>query len=164
MRLSLMKGSHDEYLVGSRAEEWVDFSYDKRNVMLLPYNHRFSLLYAQFIHNIGHFGVSTTVAKIRLRFWIVNLAKMVKSIVFRYVPCRILGKNNLEQIMSPLPMERLKPTPPFYYTSLDYFGPFTIKGEVNKRVRGKCYGVIFNGLVSRPVYLDVATDYSTNGF
>ena len=160
-RLSLMKGPRGEYLVGRKGERWLEFSYDKHHVILLPYNHRFSWLYARFIHSISHHGVATTVAKIRLRYWIVNAAKMVKTIIFKCIPCRTQRKKCLEQLMSPLPIERLKPTPPFYYTSLDYFGAFSIRGEVNKRVKGKCFGVIFTGMVSRPVHLDIAVDYSS---
>ena len=39
-----------------------------------------------------------------------------------------------------------------------------MKGEVQKRVRGKGYGVIFTCLVSRAVYVGVANNYSTDGF
>ena len=66
--------------------------------------------------------------------------------------------------MAPLPMERLKPSPPWLYTSLDFFGPFEVRGEVNKRSRGKAYGVLFNCLSCRAVYVDIAADYSTEGF
>ena len=50
------------------------------------------------------------------------------------------------------------------YTSVDLFGPYAIKGEVNERCRGKAYGLIFNCCVSRAVYVDIAADYSTEGF
>ena len=69
-------------MVGSRMENWVEFTYDNLTVPLLPYNNRFSKLYAEHIHKISHTGISTTVAKIRLRFWIMKLAKMVKCIQF----------------------------------------------------------------------------------
>ena len=45
----------------------------------MPFNHRFSRLYAEHIHQIGHLGIAVTVSKIRLKFWILNLGKMVKS-------------------------------------------------------------------------------------
>ena len=56
-------------VVGSRTSKWMHMSYDKSEVILLPREHRFSLLYAEHVHGIGHHGVSTTVSKIRLRFW-----------------------------------------------------------------------------------------------
>ena len=66
--------------------------------------------------------------------------------------------------MSPLPEERLRPSPPFSHVGIDYFGPFEIKGEVQKRVRGKCYGIIITCFSARAVYIDISRDYSTDAF
>ena len=102
--------------------------------MLLPYNHRFSRLFAEYTHKEGgHLGVATTVSKIRLRAWIPRVTKMVKSIRYHCVDCKKRDKQLQEQRMSSLPIERLKPAPAFYFTSLDFFGPFEVRGEVNKR-------------------------------
>ena len=54
--------------------------------------------------------------------------------------------------MAPIPMERLKPYSPFFNTSLDLFGALEIKGEVNKRSKGKSFGVIFTFMFSKAVY------------
>ncbi|XP_033109284.1 uncharacterized protein LOC117110626 [Anneissia japonica] len=62
--------------------------------------------------------------------------------------------------MAPLPLQRLKPSPPWSSVGCDLFGPLKVKGEVQKRVRGKAYGVIFSCLVTRSVHLDLMTDYS----
>ncbi|XP_064107962.1 uncharacterized protein LOC135216519 [Macrobrachium nipponense] len=66
--------------------------------------------------------------------------------------------------MGQVAQERLRPTPPFYHTSLDLFGPLTIRDTVKRRTYGKAYGVIFNCLVSRAVYVDLAESYDTKGF
>ena len=66
--------------------------------------------------------------------------------------------------MAALPIERLKPAPPWSYTSLDLFGPFEVRVEVNKRSRGKVYGVLFNCLVCRAVYVDIACGYNMEDF
>ena len=76
------------WVVGTRTEKWMEISYNRKNSILLPFSHRFSKLYAEFIHSISHVGILATVAKIRLQFWIVNLPKMVKSIVYHCIPCR----------------------------------------------------------------------------
>ena len=39
-----------------------------------------------------------------------------------------------------------------------------MRGEVNKRSRGKVYGLIFSCATSRAVHIDIAADYSTPGF
>ena len=69
-----------------------------------------------------------------------------------------------EQKMGKLPVERLKPAPPFYHCMIDYFGPYTIRGEVNKRASMKVYGVLITDLLTRAVYIDIASDYSTDCF
>ena len=67
------------------------------------------------------------------------------------------------QIMADLPQHRTAPnTPPFHYTSCDYFGPFTVKIGRNKTA--KYYGVIFTCLNTRAVHLEIATDCSTMEF
>ena len=52
------------WMVGSRMENWVEFTYDNLTVPILPYNNRFSKLYAEHINKSSHTGISTTVAKI----------------------------------------------------------------------------------------------------
>ena len=42
--------------------------------------------------------------------------------------------------MGNLPKERLKPAPPWYHTSIDLFGPFTIRDAVKKRTTSKRMG------------------------
>ena len=66
--------------------------------------------------------------------------------------------------MAPLPIERMKPAPAWYTTHIDYFGPFTLKGEVSKRSRGKGFGIIFTCPVTRAIHLDVSGSYNADGF
>ena len=84
--------------------------------------------------------------------------------VNKCVHCCIKFKRLAQQIMSPLPIERIKPSPPFYNVVVDYFGPFIIRGEVQKRVRGKAYGVLITCMSSRAIHLDLAQNYTTDGF
>ena len=103
-------------------------SYNQREVIFLPYSHRISRLYTQFIHNIGHFGIATTASKVRRNFWIIKLQIIAQSVRHHCVPCNRERKIIQEQIMSALPIERLKPAPAWHSTSLDYFGPYEVKG------------------------------------
>ena len=67
------------------------------------------------------------------------------------------------QLMADLPQVRLAPhTPPFHFTSCDYFGPYNVKIGRNKTK--KHYGVIFTCLNKRAVHLELAVDYSTMDF
>ena len=151
-------------VVGSRAEEWLEMSYNNCEVILLPYKHRFSRLYVEFVHKQGHLGTAATTSKTRSRFWITNLQKLAKSVKYNCVVCKKLEKRPMQQVMGSLPEERLKPSPPWYCTGVDLFGPFITRGEVQKRVRGKAYGVLFNCMTTRAVHVDVSDTYSTDGF
>ena len=139
-------------------------TYNKGELVLLPYDHRFSRLYAEHIHQCGHLGALSTTSKIRSRFWIVKLIKLVKATKRNCVICRKMDKKLNAQAMGQLPTDRLKPTPAWYATALDFFGPFKIKDEVKKRTTGKAYGIIFNCFASRAVHVEISPDYSTEKF
>ena len=89
---------------------------------------------------------------------------MVKSIKYNCVTCKELDKRLSEQIMGKLPIERLRPSPAWYCTAIDLFGPFKIQDEVKKRTIGKTYGVIFNSPSTRAVHVNLTADYSTDKF
>ena len=150
-------------VVGGRAERWMEATYNNQKFILLPQSHKLSYLIALHEHKaIGHLGTEATIARIRSKYWIVGVRKIVKGIIYKCVPCKKKNKRCAEQKMSPLPIERLKPSPAFQNIGIDYFGPMLTKGEVQKRVRGKGYGIIITCDVSRAVYLDFVPDYSTN--
>ena len=55
-------------------------------------------------------------------------------------------------------------SPTFTYTTLDLFGPFMVRGFVNRRSSRKAYGVLFVCMFSGAVHIEAADDYSTSGF
>ena len=152
-------------VAGGRCERWNEATWNKQEFVLLPNKHRLSYLIAEQAHRKGgHKGITSTIAAIRREYWIIKVRSLVGNIINKCILCRIRTQKLCEQVMSSLPIERLKPSPPFYHTSVDYFGPFTIRGEVQKRTRGKAYGVIFTCFTTRAVYVDVSHDYSTDAF
>ena len=152
-------------IVGGRAERWMEATWNRQSFILLPQSHRLSFLIAASEHvRIGHLGISSTVATIRAKYWIFGVRKIVKKIRSNCLECKKRLLKFSRQIMSDLPVERLRPSPPFTNVGIDYFGPYTIKGEVQKRVRGKCYGVLIVCMTMRAVYADIAQNYSTDGF
>ena len=151
------------YVVSSRIAK-LQTNYSDNEVILLPYDHPFSRLYVAQTHARGHHGILTTASKVRTKYWIPKLLKLVKSIKFSCIICKKLAKKTSQQVMGQLPEDRLKPAPPWYSTGIDLFGPFKIRDEIKKRTFSKAYGVIFNCLGTRAVYLDLAADYSTEKF
>ena len=148
--------------VGGRTDNAL-VSYETRHPALLPYGHRISRLITEEVHQQGHTGVATTAAKIRRMYWIVRVHDLAKIIKSKCVTCRGANPKTETQIMANLPNCRLTPhSPPFHYTSCDYFGPITVKVGRNKTT--KHYGVIFTCLNTRAVHLEVATDCSAMEF
>ena len=151
--------------ISGRAERWMEATWNQQEFIILPKDHRFSYLIALYEHAAaGHLGVEATVAIIRAKYWIIGIKRIVNSIISKCTDCKRKFKRMAEQKMSPLPIERLKPGPAFNNVGIDYFGPFATKGEVQKRVRGKGYGIIITCDASRAVYLDFVPDYSTPSF
>ncbi|XP_037773183.1 uncharacterized protein LOC119568818 [Penaeus monodon] len=90
------------------------------------------------LHSIDHGGVDLTLAKLQSKFWVPG-ARRVKSVKEKCVTCRKVDKLRMEQKMGQLPDKRLKPSPAFYNTSVDLFGPFLIRDTVKRRSRAKVY-------------------------
>ena len=148
--------------VGGRIDKAI-FSYEEKHPVLLPNEHRISLLITSHMHNHGHPGVATTTAKIRRKYWILKASKLSKAVKFKCVTCREMAHKAETQLMADLPVLRLAPqTPPFYYTACDYFGPFSVKIGRNKKAQH--YGVIFTCLNTRAVHLEMAVDLTTMEF
>ena len=150
--------------VGNRISNWLKENWDRSYLILLPNKSEFSKLVVSSIHSSNHDGVDATVAKVRRRYWIPSLHKLAKAVRKDCVKCRIIDKKVCEQEMGRLPIERLKPSPPFYYTGLDLFDPIYTKDTVKKRVKMKSYGIIFNCLTTRALHLDIACGYDTDNF
>ena len=86
-------------VIGGHAEKWLEMSYNKCKVPLLPFIHRRSCLNAKHIHEEGDQGVSLTTSKVRSSFWIIRLPRMVKSIRYNGVTYKKLDKKTVTQLM-----------------------------------------------------------------
>ena len=149
-------------VIGSRAVEGLKIHFGQELFPILTYRDPLSYLWMKKVHDENHTGITTTVAKSRRKYWIVrarSLSKKIKNSCYR---CRLVDKILAQQLMSPLPLSRLRPSPAWYVTSMDLFGPIMIKDSVKQRTKKKVWGVIFNCLSSRAVHIDVTEDYGTD--
>ena len=113
---------------------------------ILMANTRVAKLYMWRSH-LGHSGpnkcgflhraVAETLARSRRSVWIVRGKQVAKKVCSSCMECRKLKQVALGQQMASLCPESSTVCPPWTYVSLDYAGPVIIKGEVNKRSRGK---------------------------
>ena len=80
-------------VVAGRPERWMQMTWNKQAFILLPKNHRFSILIAEQTHReTGHLGVAATVAVIRSRFWIIDIQRIVRSICYRCAICKLKSR------------------------------------------------------------------------
>ena len=93
-------------------------------------------------------------------YWIVQTNLVVRSFIDRCVRCRYLRGKVGEQKMADLLADRISTEPPFT-VELDMFGPFTVK---HHRKEMKRYGIMFTGLSSRVVHLEVVQNMETDSF
>ena len=138
---------------------------DNEPQYLLPTKHRVTkLLMIRAHEDADHKSRDSTVARFRQKYWTPRAAKLASNVVNRCLPCRLKKRKLVKQKMGLLPEVRSKPAAPFTYTMVDYFGHFYVRGDVQKRVTGKAWGVIFTDLVSRAVHLEAVYSYGTDAF
>ena len=77
-------------------------SYEEKHPVLLPNEHRISLLITSHIHNHGHPGVATTTAKTRQIYWILKATKLRRAVKFKCLTCREMAHNEETQLHRPI--------------------------------------------------------------
>ena len=150
--------------VGERIANWLKENWNRDRFILMPSDSKVMRIYVENLHMVDHSGIESTLAKLQSRFWVIGARKLIKSVKNNCVTCRRLNSETVQQRMGQVIPERLNPTPPFFFTSCDLFGPLFIRDTVKRRTFGKAYGIIFTCLVTRAVYVDLAESYDTKGF
>jgi hypothetical protein len=153
--------------VGKRLSQYNAMAIDPTSLpSLLPEWHWFTLLLMREAHiQSGHRGRDATLARFRQDYWTPSGMKLARKVINECQLCKLRDSRLFNQLMGNPPPERLKPyNPPFDSTMVDLFGPYTIRGEVQKRISGKAYGVIFTDLASRAVHIEGVFGYDTASF
>ena len=129
----------------------------------MPQRHHVTDLLIRNAHETnGHLGPHFVLNQIRLKYWVVHGLQAVKSVLSKCFKCKRQRQPPMQQMMAPLPHERLIPEKPaFTYSGVDYFGPFFVKFG---RAQAKRYGVIFTCLTTRAVHIEIAHSLNTDSF
>ncbi|XP_068224760.1 uncharacterized protein [Palaemon carinicauda] len=163
-RLGPFQAEDGTIMVGQRMERWLKHNWNQDSFILLPGKHPFTVLYISYLHRLDHAGVDVTLCKLQSKFWVPSARKIIRSIKRGCILCRKLDAKVEGQRMGQISDERMSSCPAFYQSAVDIFGHFQIKDNVKKRTTGKAYGVIFNCIVTRAVYIDVVDGYDTYSF
>ena len=155
-------GNYLRVVTSGRLGELLKIGYDVDELTVLDPSHPYVRLVLKSIHEEDHGGDDRTVWKSRIRFWIPQARRIVRSIRNRCYRCKLLNRRNSQQMMAPLPRTRVLPTPAWTFTAIDLFGPIEHVDMVRKRLKEKCWGVVFSCMVSRAVHLDLTQAYHTD--
>ncbi|KRY62161.1 hypothetical protein T4A_13049, partial [Trichinella pseudospiralis] len=90
-------------------------------------------------------------AALRKRFWILKGRSAVKRVLRRCVVCRTENARCLNQIMAPLPKNRLVETHAFDNVEIDFAGPLYVK---EGRTISKIYICLFTCMATRAIHLE----------
>ena len=118
----------------------------------------------QGFSGILHRSVSETIARSRQYAWIVKPKDLAKKICYICYKCRKNKRSLQSQQMARLREESLSICPPWTFISLDYAGPFVIRGEVNRRSRSKCWIIVYVCRSTKAVCLLPTASYDTEAF
>lgn len=135
--------------------------YDARRPILLPRQHRFTMLLVRDQHErMAHQLTNATIAAIRMRFWVPQVRVLVRNVQANCLTCRKRTVRPIAPVQGQLPKDRLTPyVRPFTSTGLDFFGPVAV--TVGRR-REKRWVALFTCLATRAVHLEISTDLSAD--
>ena len=163
-KLKPVQDANGLWVVGERLTRYNAMTADSTLQRLLPTCHPATRLFMERSHRAGHRGRDATLARFRMLYWVPHGSKLARSVKRNCQLCKRREAKFLEQEMGLLPKERLKPSPAFNNVMIDLFGPYTVRGEVQKRTSGKAYGVMFTDLVMRAVHIEAVFGYDTSNF
>ena len=155
-------GQFLKIVTSGRLGKLLKIGYDTEELTILDPSHPYTELVLKECHETEHGGDDRAVWRSRDRFWIPQARKIVKKIRSRCYRCKLLAKRSAGQVMAPLPRERVLPAPAWTFTSVDLFGPLEHVDMVRKRLKEKCWGIIFTCMVSRAVHIDLTQAYHTD--
>ena len=102
----------------------------KQRVVLPKKSHITELIIKHCHHQVKHQGQEVPLNCLcSSGYWVIEGSSVVGNLISKCVPCCKFRGPVTEQKMADLPKDRLKPSPPFTYCTVDYFGPWLIKED-----------------------------------
>ena len=153
-------------LVRSRGRfERAELEYDAKCPLLLPEDHRLTLLLIRKAHEeVYHNGVRETLVQLRSRYWVLIGRQAVKKEIHRCNVCRkIEGRPYKGGETAQLPEFRVTKSEPFSTTWVDFTGPLFTKERKIQQVE-KVYIALFTCAASRMIHLELVADLTSEAF
>ena len=166
--LSPVIDQDDMLRVGGRLSQ-SDFPPDVKNPILLPPKHPITQMIIGHFHlSVKHQGRVLTQGAIRQGgFHILSGSRAIKMFLADCVLCRRIRGKPSEQMMAPLPKERLETLAPFDHVGIDFFGPYFVHDGRNTRrsnASKKVWVMLVTCLASRACHVEVVPSMDTSSF
>ena len=140
--------------------------YDVRYPIILPRKSWITKLIVKHHHELGNHtaGTNQTLSSLSTRFWIIAAREAILEWEKECSMCQKRKAKVAQQIMAPLPLNRLTTSlRAFSKVAVDFGGPFmTIQGR--GKPRHKRYLCLFTCLASRAVHLEMAYGLDVDSF
>jgi len=103
-------------------------------------------------------------ANTRQQFWTIKGKQHALTTVRRCITCCRARPRLLNQVISPLPTDRVQIARPFNISGVDYCGPFFVHYKIRGKKPHKVYLAIFCCFTTKAVHLEVVSDLTTQAF
>ena len=112
-----------------------------------------------------HAGPTLLLGIVSLKYYVVGARQLIRNVSRGCVTCRKTYARTATQLMGDLPSIRVKPSPPFSTTGVDFAGPITLRrGHTRKPTYDKAYMCVFVCLTTKIFHLELMSDLSTEAF
>ncbi|XP_058445830.1 uncharacterized protein LOC131426993 [Malaya genurostris] len=132
--LSPFIDANDEVLrVGGRLRN-AAIPYEHRHQAILPETHPLTTTLIRHLHRVNmHLGQRGLLGVVRQQYWPLKAKNVIRKELHRCVPCFRMRPKKSTQLMGDLPDYRVKPSPVFAHTGLDFAGPFNLRSSAVTR-------------------------------
>jgi hypothetical protein len=147
-------------VVGGRLE-YSSLPQRAKRPYILPKNHPVVKDLVRHTHvSLLHAGPNTVRTELRKRFWIVGVKRLCQNVKHECLRCVRFDSKipAVNQIVAPLPHDRVTLIHPFHSVGLDYAGPLFTTDV------GKVYILLFVCSAVRAVHLELCHSLETEGF
>ena len=103
------------------------------------------------------------ISTFRQQFWILSSRQLIRSVLRKCFECQKANARRGQQMMAPLPANRVNFEPPFSRVGVDYTAKFLIKSTYRGSTPYPCYLVIFTCFVTRAVHLEIVLSDEPEG-
>ena len=111
-----------------------------------------------------HNSIAETLARSRKKVWIHRGRNLAKKICNECYRCKRENLVLAKQQMGKIKDESSSVSKPFTFVSLDFAGPYKVKGIVNPRTRIKCWIAVYCCRATKAVDLYAVCGYDTQSF